>query len=129
MAVSKSEMEDSISETGDERVNYKSLTLLTLSEIWKDSTFLLNGLFYHNSLDQLNSRMSFSFIITGTIFFNRNSCIFNANSGDPDQMPCPVASDLVCTVYQLPFWGFSWLKWVKILSDCHCCVNYKYFLD
>ena len=41
----------------------------------------------------------------------------NANSVDPDQMPCSVASDLVYTVCQCPFYGMLGLNGLNFRTN------------
>ena len=65
----------------------------------KINPFMLSVFFYHNSLEQSIS----SSRVSGFCYCY---VVFNANSVDPDQMPQTMASDLVLTVYQLPFWDF-----------------------
>ena len=40
-----------------------------------------------------------------------------ANSGDPDQMPCSVASDLGLYCFPITLLGISRLQWVKFEQD------------
>ena len=75
------------------------------------------GLFYINSLDQFSSNIRSVWLVFIVTMFYSNSW-FSANSVDPDQTPCSVASNLGLDCLPMPLLWDTRHKWVKIVSMC-----------